>query len=64
MVRKLKQFARQVRRNPHIFCFNTCCIEDCPKHKYRCPYDGQYLFAMLKDTPYCPYESIEAYEYE
>ena len=64
MVRKLKKFAMQVRRNPHIFCFNTCCVEDCPKHKYKCPYDDQYLFAMLKDTPYCPYESIEAYEYE
>ena len=61
---RLSKYVRQVRRNPHIFCFNECCMDSCPKHKHRCPYDGQYLFAMLKDTPYCPYEDIETYEYE
>ena len=60
----LSKYVRQVRRNPHIFCFYECCVEICPKHKDRCPYDGQYLFAMLKDTPYCPYEDAAAYEFE
>ena len=44
--------------------YNECCMDGCPKHKDKCPYDGQYLFAMLKDTPYCPYEDIATYEYE
>jgi len=25
-------------------------------HKSKCPYDGKYLFAILKDTIFCPYE--------
>ena len=61
---RLSKYAKQVRRNPHLFCYNDCCMDSCPKHKHRCPYDGQYLFAMLKDTPYCPYEDIATYEYE
>jgi len=61
---RLSKYAKQVRRNPHLFCYNDCCMDSCPKHKNRCPYDGQYLFAMLKDTPFCPYEDIETYEYE
>ena len=59
---RFRKYAKQVRRNPHIFCFYECCVEICPKHKDRCPYDGQYLFAMLKDTPFCPYEDIATYE--
>lgn len=59
---KLGKYAKQVRRNPHIFCYNTCRMSNCAKHKSRCPYDGQYLFAMLKDTPFCPYEDIATYE--
>ena len=61
---RLSKYVRQVRRNPHLFCYNECCMDSCPKHKSRCPYNGQYLFAMLKDTPYCPYEDIATYEYE
>ena len=64
MARGLRRFIKQVRNNPHIFCFHTCSIEACPKHKSKCPYDGQYLFALLKDTPYCPYEEVETYEHE
>lgn len=61
---RLSKYAKQVRRDPHLFCYNDCCMDSCPKHKSRCPYDGQYLFAMLKDTPFCPYEDIATYEYE
>ena len=55
MVSKLSRYVKQVRRNPHLFCYNDCCMDSCPKHKNRCP---------LKDTPFCPYEDIETYEYE
>ena len=58
---RFSKYVRQVRRNPHLFCYNDCCMDSCPKHKNRCPYDGQYLFAMLKDTPFCPHEDIETY---
>ena len=61
---RFSKYVRQVRRNPHLFCYNECCMDGCPKHKDKCPYDGQYLIAMLKDTPICPYEDIATYEYE
>jgi hypothetical protein len=61
-MKKLKKYVKQIKANPHVFCFNDCCITDCAKHKNRCPYDGEYLFAYLKDTPYCLYEKLETYE--
>ena len=56
MGRDLKKYIKQVRSNPHIFCFCTCRITDCPMHKSKCPYDDQYLFAIMKDTVFCPEE--------
>lgn len=41
--------------NPNMYCFNTCCENECYKHKNNCDYSKHYVFAFLKDTPYCPY---------
>lgn len=62
--RDMRYYAKQIRNNPHVYCYNDCMVAICSKHKSKCPYDGEYLFAMLKDTPYCPCEDIEAYEKE
>lgn len=58
MKMKLKKSVKQVDRNPHIFCKNTCMYQDqCHKHWSNIIYpDDEYLLALMKDTPYCLYD--------
>ncbi len=51
----VKKSVKQVQKNPHIYCSNTCTYSEyCPKHMSRITYpDNEYLLALMKDTPYC-----------
>ena len=63
LIRK-RDYVKEVRSNPNIYCFCVCRMEDCPKHKDKVDRSRNYLFALLKDTPYCPYEDPSTYERE
>lgn len=58
---KERDYIEEVRTNPRIYCYNDCCMEDCPKHSSRVDWRTLYLFANMKDTPYCPMEDREDY---
>ena len=57
--RDIENYKQEIENNPHIFCYNTCCIKECPKHKDNVVLDNQYLYALMKDTIYCPYQEEE-----
>ncbi len=60
MFRK-RDYVEEVRSNPNIYCNNVCRMTDCPKHKDKVDKSKLYLFAMLKDTPYCMDEDPETF---
>lgn len=60
--KKNRDYIEEVRTNPNVYCFNECCRTDCPKHKSRQDIRRLYLWALLKDTPYCLAEDRETYE--
>ena len=60
----IEGYVEEINNNPHVFCFNQCCIKECPKHKDNVVFDNQYLYALMKDTIYCPYQEEEVYELE
>lgn len=61
---EIGRYIKEIEKNPHIYCFNTCCVKECPKHKDNVVLDNQYLYALMKDTIYCPYQEEEEYELE
>ena len=60
--RKKRDYIREIRSNPMVYCYDTCGYANCPKHKNKVDFETLYLFAKLKDTPYCPIEDREMYE--
>ena len=60
----IEAYVEEINNNPHVFCFNECCIYECPKHKNNLVLDNQYLYALMKDTIYCPYQEEEYYDSE
>lgn len=54
----------QIKDNPLVFCFNNCCNIECPKHKDNVDLGIPYLYALMKDTPYCPYDERKSEDYE
>lgn len=52
----MNNYIKEIVDNPYVYCFCECCITDCPKHKEKVDYSIPYLYALMKDTPYCPYD--------
>ena len=62
MFRRKRDLIKEVRTNPRIYCYDECSHDWCQKHKSKVDRTKLYLFAKLKDTPYCPHEDREMYE--